>query len=395
MTLYLGLFVTLFSFATLISQTDSNNNRINSFLDFIPSNNSAIGIVEGERYKDTISSEWHHSNQIKIWSLTDGELISSIALNQSEYIEGFNVSHDGKGFVLQSKIRMFSKTDIFGKKEIAEIKYFSFEEKKWLWKKNWELDTHCMRLTFSEDNSQIICITNKNVLFIDTKTGIEIKKSEQLGSFLNEGDTEYSRRALSKYGNYFVFWYNYIYTSDWDDNSFVLSPLNPLTWPFRLIGAFVNLFDGPKYLYIWDVLNDNLKEKIEIPKGLPIGSPAFSTMGDTLYWGPIKNDYKLKIYDVVNSILIKESTDSLVFDFGEYKTISPDQKYLFETYRIVEVQTGKIIKKFDFKPNSLRFGSTYPAAFSSDKKYFITEEKGKICLYSTKGWEKIWEVPTE
>ena len=128
MTLYLGLFVTLFSFATLISQTDSNNNRINSFLDFIPSNNSAIGIVEGERYKDTISSEWHHSNQIKIWSLTDGELISSIALNQSEYIEGFNVSHDGKGFVLQSKIRMFSKTDIFGKKEIAEIKYFSFED---------------------------------------------------------------------------------------------------------------------------------------------------------------------------------------------------------------------------------------------------------------------------
>ena len=361
-------------------------NSIDRFLYFIPESNNIIALVRKGTFRDSISNEWSWNSSINILSSKDGELIKEIPLDVNEYVYAFNVSYDGLTFAIQSKIKIERET------EITEIKQYSLKQENWDWRKSWNDDAHCMRIAYNSDNSQIICITNKSVIILDPHTGSEIKRNSNIASFFDEDYTNYTRMELSKYGNFFVFWHNYIHAPEYSEESWITSPFNPLTWPFRLIGALGNLFSEAKFIYIWDVLNDKVMYKIEIPKGVPIGSPAFTSSGDTLFWGPIMNENKLKIFDLRELTLLKEMDDSLVFKYGgDFKTISPNGKYLFEGFRVVEIESSKIIRQFSYERYGDRMRDPYPVAFSPDNKCFVIEELGKICLYDTESWEKIWE----
>jgi hypothetical protein len=385
--------ISLIMFLSVFAQNDTSTNtynKIDRFLSFIPESNNIIALVLKGTFKDSISNEWSWNSSIKIWSCKDRDLVKEILLDANENVNAFNVSHNGSTFIIQSTV----KTE--GKNKISEIKQYSLNKEDWVWTKNWDSDTPCMKVTYNNDNSQIVCITNKNVIIIDSQTGNEVRSSNSIVSYFDEDYTDYTRMALSKYGNSFVFWHNYINTLEYSEELWIMSPFNPLTWPFRLIGALGNLFSGKKYIYIWDVLNDKIMHKIGIPKGVPIGSPAFTSDGDTLFWGPIKDENKLKMFDIRGLALLKEWDDSLVFTHGgDFKCISPNSKYLFEGFRVVEIESGKIIKQFSYERYGDKMRDSYPAAFSLDNEYFVIEEHGKICLYKTESWEEIWSVITE
>lgn len=387
------LLIPLLIFSSALAQIDTSRslqNKIDRFLYFIPGSNDIIALVYKENFQDTISNDWFWNSSINIWSSKNNKLIKEIPLRANEYVYAFNVSHDGLAFTIQSTERVGQK------KEIHEIKQYSLSQDKWIWIKNWYNESPCIRLAYNEDNSYIICVTNKSVIILDSPTGSEIKSSNNIKSVFDEDYTNYTRMDLSKYGNYFVFWHNYIHAPEYSDESWIMSPFNPLTWPFRIIGAVVNLFSGKKYIYIWDVINDEIMHRIEIPKGVPVGSPAFALSEDTLFLGPIKEEYKLKVYALGEMTLLKEWEDSLVFTYGgDFKTISPNGKYLFEGFRVVEIETGNTIKQFAFGRLGGKMRDRYQAAFSPDGRYFAIEERGKICIYNIETSGQSWSVLTE
>ena len=372
-----------------------------SFINFLPKSNDIVCIVE---MRDTTYQDSHHlKNIITVFSCFNGNVIKQIPLSQEESaIYAFNVSNDGNSIIVFTSLENLST---HYQKGPFLLKKYSLKENRWEWEKQWFSNSICMRMTFNEDDKQIICVTPQSTFIIDSETGSLIKESSAISSIIDE-DAKFPGFALSKNGRYFAFWKaKYLTFSKGDESGFIT--LADFLW-YGMKWLFC-LGSIPQYVYVWDIKEDKLYDQIRMPFEAYKGTPAFTSDEKELLLGPHDSEYK--VYSIIDkkinrSFVQNESIyhypnfhERNTITCTDFKTISSDNKYFaacFELNKIflIDYSSGNLLKKMEqsFSPMSFRFFDQYASTFSADGKYFaaITYENN-LCLYSTETWEKIWE----
>jgi WD40 repeat protein len=158
----------------------------------------------------------------------------------------------------------------------------------------------------------------------------------------------------------------------------------------------------PNYLYVWDVFEDKLIDKIEIPYEIERGTPAITGDEKILLMRSFNNI--LQTYSIRNKNIIKEFYRSELEDEDEpvsweedFTIISPDTSYFaycpnYSNIFIIDYSSGTIAKKIDQTSYSNYPYNRYAMVFSSDSKYFaVVSRKNKIEVFDTKTWEIIWK----
>lgn len=375
-----------------------------SFIYFLPNSNDIACIISKSILIDSTNRKsFCENNVIAIFSSATGNIIKEIPLSEKEnVVYAMNVSNDGNSLIVFTS---FENAFDGNQKGPFLLKKYSLKEDRWEWEKEWYNNSICARMTFSEDDKQIICVTPQSTFIIDSKTGLLIKGSNAISSIIDE-DAKYPRFALSKNGRYFAYWKaKYLTFSRNDESGFIV--LADFLW-YGIKWLFC-LGSIPQYVYVWDIKEDKLYDQIRMPFEANKGTPAFTSDEKELLLGPHDSEYK--VYSIIDkkinrSFVQNESIyhypnfhERNTITCTDFKTISSDNKYFvacFELNKIflIDYSSGNLLKKMEqsIHPRSFRFFDQYASTFSADGKYFaaITYEDN-LCLYSTKTWEKIWE----
>lgn len=390
----------------IFAQNDSLKSRFhNSFLYFLPNSNNLVSIIVKEKHH---LKNIERENTIVILSKVDGRIIKQITLSDTsaKIIHAFTLSHDGLSFVvLSSSIPDYEGPFI--------IRKYSLEQDHWVWEKEWYGDNPYFRVTFSEDNKQIIGVSAQNTFIIDAETGSLIRKSNLISSVGEYSYVPYN--DLSPNGRYFAFWWNKYLRWSSDDESGILRLLD-LSW-YGIKWLF-HLGNIPNYLYVWDVYKDTLYCKFKIPYGADGGIPVFTE--DELNILIENFDFEYQVYSLSDKKLTRDfnQVDSGYPKKTKYagrncKIISPNTKLFAETYSdsilVIDYGSGKLICKYNQTSVSYNPIYSYAMAFSSESKYFAvvtsshtdtvktsqynyTIERGnKLILFETQSWKKVWE----
>jgi len=381
-------FLMVLIFVSVYAQGDTlleNHNRIDKLLYFLPRSNDIIGVCIKEFFSQTA---------INVWSIKDGTLLKEIALEKNVSVNSFNISHDDSSFVVMTNFKTAS-----GDTKYFLMKYL-LKENKWAWKKEWALKSPCLRLAYSSDNEQIICVTYLNTVIINSNTGSINFKSSKIASVFGVDGYTGAKMDLSSNGTYFVFWKESNWTGEYGDRGFF-----PILE--KMAQGLGYLFGGwsKKHIIIWDVIGDSIKDKIEIPKKTYIGAPVFTMDEKTLLFGTLKGfyrQYSIDSFQVVNewqpdTTVTSELIFQAKYDWSGFKVISPDTKYFgcfFWPVAVVRnLKSGLPEKIWEINScNAYSHYDTYQMAFSSDSKYFVLEDGGKLCMFFTDTWEKVWVV---
>lgn len=365
-----------------------------SFLKFIPQSKDFIIVVQ-KVYCTKDMDSCISKNNLIILSNKDGRLLKEIPL-PSKAIADINVSHDGKSFV----VFLSDQTLNGGEKGVLIVKKYSLEKDQWVWEKEWLDQIPGLRLTYSKDDKRIICISLGGTFFLDSNSGSVIKSENEISSIIDY-NYEFSKFDLSTDGKYFAYWKRKHFTfSKYDETG--LQSLADLFWyGIRWIFFFGSI---PQYVYVWDINNNRLYDKISIPYETKQGSPAFTYDGKNLLIGPLKSKYL--IYNIDDKKVDREfsQADSVKYEneinnpVKDFKIISPDETSFVNCLNdddifVINYKTGELIHHFE-QTNSISLPLSYYAIdYSPDSKYFAVVTKGnKINLYETKTCELIWQT---
>ncbi len=377
------------------------DNNIDRFLYFLPVSNNIIGLC----WKDKFEQQ-----SVKIWSKKDGDLIKEVLLEKDEDVKAFNVSHDDSSFIIMSR-----SIDEDGKNAYI-IKKYLIQENRWAWRKiwyktaswawlkSWYSKAPCLRLAYSDDNKQIICVTYLHTLILNSEDGEIINKSNEITSVLEHDDYLAIKMDLSSNGRYFIFWGESQFPYDEYGQSKFAQGMKEVV---EGIGSAI-YSSKKKYIYVWDIFGDTLKRSIEIPKKTSIGAPVFTKDETKFVYGPLKGIYY--VYSIKENNNYREwKLDEIDFEnlgnqsneyYSKFKVISFDNTY-FASFAgtkvwLYNVIDGKQIRHWkNYCIKNYHYFDPYQMAFSSDSKYFALEYDGKICLYSTTDWEMIWSKQTD
>ncbi len=383
-----------------VDSSETIYNNLDRFLYFMPASNNIIGLCWEDKFEQ---------QSVKIWSKKDGDLIKEVLLERDEDVKAFNVSHDDSSFIIMSR-----SIDEDGKNAYI-IKKYLIQENRWAWRKiwyktaslawlkSWYSKAPCLRLVYSDDNKQIICVTYLHTLILNSEDGEIINKSNKITSELKYGDYVGTKMDLSRTGRYFVFWNQ----SNWAGGEYGSGLFgNIIDGTSNAIGKTIFGFTN-KYITVWDVLNDCVEFKIQIPKKTSIGAPAISVDETKFIFGTLRGSYyeysitekKLSRQWKPNSLIISNQDFEVKYDWSGSKVISPDNKYFASYhYPVANVRNNDSGLPIMIWTSSATGGYShyqpFPMAFSSDSKYFALEHDGKIRLYSTTDWEMIWSKQT-
>ena len=374
------------------SQKDKVLYYYDNYLYYTENSNILISLSNEEHY---INNHRTSSRKYKILFLSnfDGSLIKEVALpDEDKHVLGFNVSHDGLSLaVISSKSNL---TDGFG--DEYNLRIYSLYENRWICEKKLQI-SEPLRLTFSSDNRELVCVTVNGTIFFDTNTGNIIREKKSIASIINYKDG-FSKFELSKYGRYFVYWDCKYLRNTRNDDGGIYKSLDLCWYGVRWLFYLGNI---PNYLYIWDVFEDKLIDKIEIPYEIERGAPAITDNEKILLMR--SSDCEFQTYSIQNKRVIKQLYRAELEDEDEpfnwekdFTIISPDTSFYayslsyFNIY-IIDYSSGSIIKKIE-KASGLNYPSSrYPMTFSPDSKYFaVVSHENKIEVFDTKTWERIW-----
>ncbi|RJP70895.1 MAG: hypothetical protein C4539_05670 [Ignavibacteriales bacterium] len=384
-----------------LAQVDSSEiiyNNIDRFLYFMSVSNNIIALS----WKDNFNQQC-----IRIWSKDDGNLMKEVLLEYNEDVKAFNVSHDDSSFIIMSR-----SIDEDGKNAYI-IKKYLIQENRWAWKKiwyktaswawlkSWYSKAPCLRLAYSDDNKQIICVTYLHTLILNSEDGEIINKSNEITSVLEHEDYLAIKMDLSSNGRYFIFWGESQFPYDEYGQSKFAQGMKEVV---EGIGSAI-YSSKKKYIYVWDIFGDTLKCSIEIPKKTSIGAPVFTKDETKFIYGTLNDFYyehSLEEEKIIrewrqDSVSIKKPNSN--YSWSGFKIISPDNKYFasftYSDVSVIDCFNGNQIKFWhNYNAGSYQYFDPYQMAFSSDSKYFALEHDGKICLYSTTDWEMIWSKQT-
>lgn len=222
------IFITSFFLFVTISQIIAQPKFIlkktycNNYLYFSdPSFNNVVLFIT-KKYYTKKEDSCLTVNNVEIFSNKDGSLINAISIfpndtstiksgiagsKENKYFMGnyktglvcaFNISHDGLSFVIVTS----QKPDEFAP---YTIKKYLLNENRWDWEKQLLSDIPPLRVTYNDDNSQIIGVSTKNIFILNAETGHLIKNSDTISSI--SANEKYLKYSLSKNGKYFAFWW--------------------------------------------------------------------------------------------------------------------------------------------------------------------------------------------
>jgi WD40 repeat protein len=377
----------------MLGQENQVEKGFSNYLYYSHDSNILISLFSETHYGKNFGNSYQ-KYKILFLSNFDGSLLKEVSLpDDDKQIVAFNVSHDGLSFVIIS-----SKSNYFnGVGEEFIIRKYSINENRWIWDRIIQI-SEPLRLTYSSDNKELICVTVDGTIFFDSNSGDINRVKDSIASIINYKN-EFSKFELSKYGRYFVYWdCKYLRNTRYDDGG-ILKLLDIGWYGLKWLFYFGNI---PNYFYVWDVFEDKLIDKIEIPYEIERFAPAITANEKILLMRSFNN--VLQTYSVQNKNIIKEFYRSELEDENEpmsgeedYTIISPDTGYFaycpnFYNIFIIEYSSGSIIKKID-KTSYINYPyNRYAMVFSSDSKYFaVVSRKNKIEVFDTKTWRKKWE----
>lgn len=369
----------------------ANSDRYSySFLSIIPPANNLL-LLSSHEFPNGAYEKY-----VLILSGKDGSILRKISLPvMDQHLLNLTVSNDGSSFVLISA----NSSDTFILPYI--IKKYLLNEDRWAWEKECKFFDYNLRVTFSEDNNQIIGVSPDKSVILNAETGEIIRQSHKIAS-ISQANNRYSNIDLSKNGKYAALsWDRYMTFS----RSIGETPFEYI-YDYSWYGLRWLVFLGsiPNYMCIWDIYNDTLYSKIRIPYEAYSGMPAFTRDEKEISFGPYNSKYQVYSMDdkqLEREFIQNESKDGINFD---YKIISPDHRYISiydqkidhwnskNIVRVIDFNNGNLL--YDFEQES--FGSLNEMrhmAFSPDSKYFaVISENDKLSLFESKTWGMLWEV---
>lgn len=385
--------IIFFISSVILSQKNDAVNSYSNYLYYSQDSNILISLSNEEHYIDNHRTG-SYNYKILFLSNFDGSLLNEVTLPDDDMqVIAFNVSHDGLSLaVISSKSKL---TDGFGDGFI--VRMYSLNENRWIWEKKLQI-SEPLRLTYSSNNSELVCVTVKETIIIDSNTGKVKREKGSIASIINY-KSEFSKFELSKNGRYFVYWdCKYLRNTRYDDGG-IYKSLDLCWYGVRWLYYLGRI---PNYLYIWDVFEDKLIDKIEVPYEIERGAPAITDNEKILLMR--SSDFVFQTYSIQNKSIIKQSYRSELEDEDEptnceadFTIISSDTNFYaycpnFYNIFIIDYSSGSIIKKIDKTSYTNYPYSRYAMIFSPDSKYFaVVSHKNKIEVFDTKTWERVWE----
>ncbi|MBI2416425.1 MAG: hypothetical protein HYV28_00655 [Ignavibacteriales bacterium] len=373
------------------------------FLDFTPSGQHIIVFAEGLTYS-AYDPHCLHTDKIKIISTVTGSVERTVSLDSSSHDEILTFDyHDSVLIVVSSKyyVGPYFNKKCFSQSTPMTVKRININTGAIEWSKQINNYGQCLGCKINIRSNKLYFITNSSVVTLNASTGNLIQESRKISSVLDT-NLHYLRYSMSRSGRYFAFWKAKFFTFSANDDGGCLTGLDLIAYSARWL---YHLSDIPNYLYIYDIIEDKLVNKLKIPYEVEEGTHAFIETEDAIITPDV--NCKSKIFDIQSGRITGELIHpEKVYEFENFRPshvefeprliLSPDNNFYAERRTIkiyLSTREGKLL--YDcIRGNSML--TAVPMAFSPDSRYFVTfSDYRKISLYDLKENKLQWVIAVE
>lgn len=232
------------------------------------------------------SAYYQNRQMISLFSAKDGRKINDFRLSGMNEFTKLTLSHD-LHYVLginQYSYTWESGDTSYSGKNYFEIRNYSLAQNKALWKTYLKLNGgEFLSAAFSADNKEIICVTSNETISLDAASGAVLKKNSAISSITktkhlpNLGD--WRLYSISTYGRFFAYWENDFFITEARTE---MGLENVVEYPWYWLRCLYHFGQPAQYIYVWDVLNDKLIDKIRVGYNEIRRPPIFTTTEDGL-----------------------------------------------------------------------------------------------------------------